>query len=61
MDATSPSRVRLEIFPAFPRMKNATIHKAIDAYVAAGIVHRYKENERIYLAIRPTKWMKWQT
>lgn len=60
LDITSIGKIRLEIFPAFPKIKNSTITKAIDSYVSAGMVHRYQVGDRVYLAIRPTRWMKWQ-
>jgi DnaD/phage-associated family protein len=60
MEVTSPNKVRLEIFPAFPYTANE-VQKAIEQFTKAGIVFRYSIDKRTYLAIESCKFYKYQT
>jgi DnaD/phage-associated family protein len=60
MEVTSPNKVRLELFPAFPYKANE-VQEAIEQFSKAGIVFRYSVDSRTYLAIEPCKFYKYQT
>lgn len=60
MDVTSPVKIKLELFPAF-QFGADEIQKAIDFYVKVGIVYRYIADKKVYLAIEPCKYYKYQT
>ena len=60
MDVSSPGKIKLELFPAFP-FGIDEIKKAIELFSEVGIVHKYTIDKKTYLAIEPCKYYKYQT
>ena len=58
MDAT-PRKIKLSIFPAFS-FNIAEIRSTIDVYAEANLVYLYEHDGSVYIAIRPSTWLKYQ-
>ncbi|MDI9392547.1 MAG: hypothetical protein QM449_04750 [Synergistota bacterium] len=57
----SPLKTKLSRFPGFQMISTEMLEKGIDLFVKHNLVHRYEKNEKVYLAISPTVWLKHQT
>ena len=55
-----PVKIKLSIFPAFPYTPK-DIKEAIDLYDKYGIVHKYEVDGKVYIAVEPEKYYKYQT
>lgn len=55
-----PMKIKLSIFPAFPYTAK-DIEQAIELYSSNGLVFKYEVNGKLYIAIDPQKFYKYQT
>lgn len=57
----SPVRTKLSRFPAFAALSPEDIERAINLFIKHGLMHKYEEDDKSYLAVRPRSWIKHQT
>lgn len=56
----NPGRIKLTRFPAFP-FSVADVREAISLYDKHGVIHVYEVDGKPYMAVRPSRWIKYQT
>jgi len=57
---TSPVKIKLSVFPAFP-FTTEEIQRAVERLGRAGLVYLYEVDGEGYMAVRPKTWIKYQT
>ena len=61
LDVSKPRQVKLDLFPMIAGITAKTVEEAISAYSDHGLVYRFEVSEKIYIAIEPCKFYKYQT
>jgi hypothetical protein len=61
MDVSSLRSLRLEIFPAFIKIKIPNIEEALNLYIEQDLIHGYEADGKKYIAVHPRRWLRWQS